>query len=516
MYLTQSLHRAVQQYPDRLASIFGERRRTYREVEDRVARLAAALLALDVKGGERVAILAANSDDYVEAYMGVWWAGAVINPVNTRWSAKEIVYSLNDCEASVLLVDANFLPMIDALREGTKSLRHVVFIGPGEVPDGMLSFDDLIANAPRAKDAYRQGDDLAAVMYTGGTTGFPKGVMLSHTNIALPCLSSVTTQYGYGGVFLHAAPLFHAATLVFMVGQFLNAGTYVVLPAFNPVTVMQAVSRHKVTDVFMVPAMIQMIVDHPECRNHDLSSLKTLWYGGSNISEAVLERAMAALPGCGFAQLYGLTEMCVTALLAPYFHTAEGRQGGKLRAAGQATAVSLVRVCDEQGEELPKGTVGEIWIAGPNVMQGYWNRPKETAAVLTASRWLRTGDGGYMDEQGLVYIVDRLKDMIISGGENVYAAEVENAIAQHPAVATCAVIGIPSEKWGEAVHAVVVLKPGHPPFSADELLAHCRALIAGYKCPRSVEFRAELPMSGAGKVVKNVLRDSYRSKEKSV
>lgn len=512
MYLTQSLHRAVQQYPNRIASIFGDRRRTYREVEERVAKLAGALLKLDVKPGDRIAILATNSDDYLETYMAVWWAGAVINPVNIRWSASEIVYSLNDCDASILLVDATYLSLAQTFRKDAKSLRHLIYMGEGEAPENMLSFNALMDAAPRAEDACCHGDDLAAVMYTGGTTGFPKGVMLSHTNIGLPCLSSVTTQFGYGDTFLHAAPMFHAATLVFMVGQFLNAGTHVIVPAFTPVAVMAAIERNKTSDVFLVPAMIQMIVDHPDCSKYDLSALKHVWYGGSTIVEAVLERAMAALPAAGFIQLYGLTEMPVTALLSPYFHTVEGRQGGKLRAAGQTTAISMLKICDPDGNELPRGAVGEVLIAGPNVMQGYWNKPAETAAALPGDGWMRTGDGAYMDDDGLVYIVDRLKDMFISGGENIYAAEVENAVAQHPSVATCAVIGVPSEKWGESVHAVVVLKPGQPQFLAEDLLAHCRKLIAGYKCPRSVEFRTELPMSGAGKVLKQALREPFKTR----
>lgn len=515
MYLTQSLHRAVQQYPDKIATIFGDRQRTYRELGGRVAKLAGALQNLDVKAGDRIAILAANSDDYLETYLAVWWAGAVINPVNIRWSAAEIVYSLNDCDASILLVDSTYVDLAQKFREDAKTLRHLIYMGQERPPEGMLSFDHIMETASCVEDSYRKGDDIAAVMYTGGTTGFPKGVVLSHTNIGLPCLSSVSAQYGYGSRFLHAAPMFHAATLVYMVGQLLNAGTHVIIPTFSPVAVMEAIQKEKTADVFLVPTMIQMIVDHPARIQYDLSALKHIWYGGSTIAEALLERAMAAFPNAGFIQLYGLTEMPVTALLSPYFHTTEGRKGGKLRAAGCATSITMVKICDTAGKELPRGSVGEIVIAGPNVMQGYWNKPAETAAALLESGWLRTGDGGYMDDDGLFYVVDRIKDMFISGGENIYAAEVENAIAQHPSVATCAVIGVPSEQWGETVHAVVVLKSGIHPFTAEELLAHCRKLIAGYKCPRSVEFRTELPISGAGKVLKHVLREPHRSKEQA-
>lgn len=268
------------------------------------------------------------------------------------------------------------------------------------------------------------------------------------------------------------------------------------------------IEKERVTDTLLVPTMIQMLVDHPAMTTCDASSLRLIQYGAAPISGAVLKRAFAALPGTAFMQLYGMTEMSpVIAVLPPECHSPEGSHAGKLRAAGRATLFAEVRVVDADGVEVPLGTPGEVVARGAGVMQGYWSKPIETAAAIREG-WMHTGDGGYLDEDGFLFITDRIKDMIVTGGENVYSVEVENAVAKHPAVAMCTVIGIPDEKWGETVHAVIVLKQGADA-TEDELKSHCKSLIAGYKCPRSIEFRDEIPLSGAGKLLKYVLRESY-------
>ncbi len=510
MYLTQALHRAVQQHPDRIASIFGTRRRSFAEFADRVARLAGALQRLGMKPGDRVAMLAMNSDRYLEYQMAVPWAGGVLNPCNVRWSVAEIAYSLNDSGSTILLVDDHFLSMVPQLRTDTVSLREVIHCGDGTAPTGTHSYEQLIAAASPVPDTIRRGDDLAGIFYTGGTTGFPKGVMLSHTNM----MSSGLAMRADGlaqpdGVYLHAAPMFHLADMGVAMPHWIEGNTHAIVAAFNPETVLDVMARDRVTHVLLVPTMVQMLVDHPAMQQpRDLSALHTIAYGASPMSEAVVERAMKALPGVGFIQAYGMTELSPLATLNPaWYHTAEGRKAGKLRSAGRASHCTEVKIVDAQGTEVPRGTVGEVIVRGPNVMQGYWNKPEQTAAALK-NGWMHTGDGAYMDEDGFIFIADRLKDMIISGGENIYSAEVENALAQHPAVAACAVIGIPSDQWGESVHAVVVLKPDVKP-EASELIDHCKALIAGYKCPRSVEFVAALPLSGAGKVLKTTLREPF-------
>ena len=518
MYMTQALHRAVQQHPDRIAVRFGNRQQTYRAFADRVARLAGALHKLGMQGGDRVAMLSLNSDRYLEYQMAVPWGGGVLNPCNIRWSAAEILYSLEDSGSTILLVDDSFCPMVQQFRGGASTLREVVYCGDGTPPAGMHSYEALLAAAEPAPDARRCDEDLAGIFYTGGTTGFPKGVMLSHTNL----YSSGLALRGEGlatpnGTYLHAAPMFHLADIGISMPHWLEGNTHSIIPAFNPELVLDTLERDRVTHLLLVPTMIQMLVDHPAMKKpRDLSALCAIAYGASPISEAVLERAMAALPGVGFVQAYGMTELAPVATINPaYYHTAEARPLGKLRSAGRACFVTEVRIVDALGEEVPRGTVGEVVVRGPNVMQGYWNKPELTAAAVRKG-WMHTGDGAWMDDDGFIFIADRLKDMIITGGENVYSAEVENALAQHPAVAACAVIGVPSEQWGEAVHAVVVRKPQQAA-STDELVAHCKTLIAGYKCPRSVDFVEALPLSGAGKVLKTKLRaPHWQGRERKV
>jgi acyl-CoA synthetase (AMP-forming)/AMP-acid ligase II len=266
---------------------------------------------------------------------------------------------------------------------------------------------------------------------------------------------------------------------------------------------MDAIARHRVTDMLLVPTMIQLLVDHPEARDHDLTSLRSVVYGASPISPAVLERAMKTVPGAEFTQAYGMTELSpVATILTPADHEA-----GHLRSAGRAAPHAEVRVVDPAGAPVPAGTVGEVAVRGGHVMQGYWNKPEETAAALRDG-WMHTGDGGYLDDQGYLYVVDRIKDMIITGGENVYSTEVENALAAHPAVAQCAVIGVPDDHWGERVHAVIVPHPGAS-VTLEELRAHAKTLIAGYKAPRSLEIAQALPLSGTGKVLKRELRQQH-------
>ena len=513
MQLTQAVHRAVATRPDGIATVCGDRRRTFREFRDRVARLANALHELGVAPGDRVGILSLNSDRYVEAYMGIPWAGAVFNPVNTRWSSTEIAYSLDDCDTRVLLVDDPFVPMVAELRAKSSSLTTLVHVGDQPTPDGMLSYEDLVAAHGPVPDARRGGTDLAGVMYTGGTTGFPKGVMLSHDAYVFNGLVLASDGAARAGdVALHAAPMFHVADFCLFNAVWVTGGTHVALSAFTPRAMLETLERERITATVLVPTMIQMLVDHPEARKFDLSALRTLLYGGSPISEAVLERAQRLLAGVQMTQVYGMTELApaVTALGAA-LHTPEGHARGKLRSAGLPVAGVEVRIVDSDGVDVPIGDVGEIIVRSPAVMTGYWGKTAETADAIGRAPnqgWMRTGDGGRLDDEGFVYVVDRVKDMIVSGGENVYSTEVEQVVAKHPAVAACAVIGVPDDQYGERVHAVIVLKDGQQA-TVDEIRDHCKTLIAGYKCPRSIDFVDALPMTGAGKVLKRTLRDPY-------
>lgn len=511
MFLTQPLHRMLQQSPDAPMTVYGDRTRTVRESADRIARLAGALRALRVTAGDRVAILAHNSDRYHEFLLATWWAGATVVPLNTRWSTQEIDFSLRDCGARVLFVDDAFVDQAARLGHPPATTVHC---GDGPAPGGMLSYEDLIAAENPVVDAGRGGEDLAGVFYTGGTSGTPKGVMLSHTNMVVSSLGSqVTGRLAEpGGRMLHSAPMFHLADLALWGTQNFVGGCHVILPGFDAAAVPAAIASHRPTSALLVPTMIQALVDHPGLGEHDLSSMRSIIYGGSPIPESVLRRAMDAFPGVAFTQAYGMTEAAPIATLLTGEDHAAGR---RLRSAGRAAVHGEVKVVDPGGAEVPRGTVGEVALRGAHIMRGYWGRPEESAQALREG-WLHTGDGAYMDDDGYLYIVDRLKDMIITGGENVYSTEVENAIGQHPAVAACAVIGLPDDDWGEAVHAVLVLREGRTA-TADEIRQHTKSLIAGYKAPRSVEFTDALPLSPAGKILKRELRaPHWRHSDRSV
>jgi len=510
MQLTSIIRRAAEVNPTGAATIFGDRRQTWPAFVTRVAKLAGALQGQGMGAGDRVALLALNSDRYVEYFYAVVWGGGAMMPLNIRWSAAECAYALNDAGAEILLVDEAFKGMAPALLEGVKGLKTLIYCGDGDTPEGMLSYEEILTAAAPAPDAGRSGEDLAGIFYTGGTTGFPKGVMLSHKNLYVGGISnSEGVKLVDGSVYLHAAPMFHIADLLFFVAVTFAAGTHVVIPMFTPDATLAAIEAHRPSHVLLVPVMLQMVLQSPAMATADVSSLRLIAYGASPITESVLIEAFEKFPNARFLQAFGQTELSpVATILGTEYHVTEGPNAGKLRSAGKPTRVCEIRIVDENDTTLPNGEIGHIIVKGPITMLGYWNKPEVTAETIKDG-WVYTGDGGYIDDEGFVYLVDRLKDMIVSGGENVYSVEVENALAQHPAVATSAVIGIPSDDWGEAVHAIVILNPGME-VTAEALREHCHTLIAGYKCPRSIEFRTEpLPLSGANKVLKTELRKPF-------
>ena len=506
MQITQFLRQAATLNPQRTATICGDRRRTWAEVADRVPRLAGALRGLGVADGAFVAVLAMNSDRYVELFHAIPWAGGCFAPMNVRWSAAENAHALRDCGARVLCVDDAFAEQGIALAGAFPGLV-LVHMGDMPTPAGMLGYEALVATTPAMPDCGRGGNDPYAVFYTGGTSGLPKGVLFTHQAL---CMASVAylamlpetedLSFAYVGGFFHFSAA-NAALYITLAG-----GTHVVLPKFDPVLMMQAIAEHRVTNAVMVPTMVTMMLNHPDFDRYDLTSLRTLVYGGSPMPEALMSEATARLPGWRFWQIYGMTETGGFATMLRWRdHRFDGPTAHRIRSCGQPAPGVEVRIVDAEGRDVPRGAFGEIVMRSDYQMAGYLNQPDQTAATLRDG-WVFSGDAGRMDEDGYLYVEDRVKDMIVSGGENVFSVEVERALYAHPAVMQAAVIGIPSDAWGEAVHAIVVPKPGAEVTEAA-LIAHCRTLIGGYKCPKSVSFQSEpLPVGPGGKIQKALLR----------
>lgn len=509
MQITQVLRRAVQVNADAEATVMGSRRRNYRQLYDRVARLAGALRALGIDKGDRVAILALNSDRYMEYFFAVWWTGAVVVPLNTRWASAEHHYALEDSGAKALFYDQNFSSSLPELATALPESAAFVCVDNGPMADGVLGHDDLIDNHAPIADAGCRDEDLAGIFYTGGTTGRSKGVMLSHRNLLFNGLNS-EASIGYGPVprYLHAAPMFHMADLLNILAVTVKAGQHSFQASFDPAETLRIMTAEKVTLTLLVPTMVNMVVNHKDA--HMAADLACrIIYGASPMPEAVLRASIAKFPKWEFIQAYGMTELSPLATTMSWAeHVLEGPRAVQLKSCGRAVLGCELNILDNNNQPLPCGQIGQIAVRGDNVMQGYWKRPDLSAEVLHDG-WMLTGDAAYMDENGFVYIVDRVKDMIISGGENVYSAEVEQTVYTHPAVLECAVIGVPDEKWGERVHAIVRLREGRNADEAD-IINHCRSQIGGYKCPRSASFTDQpLPLSGAGKILKTELRKPF-------
>lgn len=488
----------------------GERVHTWPEFIDRVARAASAMRLMGIQEGDRVGIMALNSDRYLEALFAINWAGAVSVPMNIRWSMEENVYSARDSGISLLIVDDRF---IDAARKLSAALEEeikLLHFCEAEATEGFSSWDEIVETSSPVEPVKTSFDDLAGIYYTGGTTGFPKGVMLSHRALWVNALSVVRElKFDCNTIYLHAAPMFHLADGTVSACATIAGSSHTFIPAFTAKDTLYAISTRRVSASVLVPAMIDMLMAEPEFENSDISSLRSLVYGASPMPEPTLLRAMELLPQVEFTQAYGQTEMGPVVTLLPHVnHTLEGSKS-KIRSAGLPITCVQVRIMNEECVEVEQGEPGEIWVRGPSAMDGYWNKPEQTASTMVDG-WVKTGDVAYQDEEGFIYICDRAKDMIITGGENVFSAEVENAVLSHDKVSAVAVIGIPDEKFGEKIHAIIVQTEGTRGITFEEIYDHCHALIAGYKCPRSIEIRNEpLPLSGAGKVLKKDLRAPY-------
>jgi len=491
MIYTHSLGRGVRYYSERTAIMSGEKRLTFRELHDRVAKIAGALCRHGFGSGDRLALLLPNVPEYIELAYACAWLGVIAVPLNTRLTAPEIDH---------ILADANPRGLIRH-----SSLPVPTVKTPWQL---VLNEEPLDVQSDIPPDPIYNPEALLALVYTSGTTGRPKGVALTHANVlANVHFLNYWMPYQEGGVYLHAAPMFHIVDfpLLFAAPAF---GTYqVTIPKFTPQSFCEIVASERVSYTLLVPTMINMLTQFSELKNYDLSSLERLGYGGSPMAPELIHRVREILPNLKLVQGYGLSETGFLTGLLDHEHTPD-----RLLSCGRSCPGIDVRIVDESGKELVAGQRGELVARGANVMHGYWNIPDETTRAFREGMF-RTGDIGYQDADGYFFIMDRLKDMIVTGGENVYCGEVEAVIYSHPAVSEAAVFGVPDPKWGELVMACVVLKAGAT-LSAADLIAFCRKSLAHYKVPHRIEFSdTPLPKSGTGKILKRILRDRFWSNQ---
>jgi acyl-CoA synthetase (AMP-forming)/AMP-acid ligase II len=506
MLVGDILHNSAARAPDRIALIGRGRRLTYAEFEQSANRLANALLDLKLDKGAKVAILSANRPDYAIAYFAIAKTPYVSAHCSTRSIASELVYVLSRVEADVLILEADFSRMMQEVLPELSKTPTLILLDESTELEGATYIDDFVDgfSADVPADAPDESDGLAITL-TGGTTGFPKAVLVSHK---ARCASAVAAAEEFGlnenDIVMASTPLFHTAGLFVWFGTAVLQGTTIVFPdAWDPVSFMQLVEAENVTAAFLVPSQLNDLITHPEFSVERLKTLHNIGYAGAPMSRALFDRVKSMLPHVSFTENYGQSEAC------PITIRCEQHGEEKLGTVGKAASNAELGIVDEEGSPLPAGEIGDIVTRGAQVFDEYFNDPDETAAAFRlADGWLLTGDVGFVDEDGFLTLVDRSKDMLVSGAENVYPVEIENALYQHEAVAECAVFGIPHERWGEVPAANVVLSP-NASISEDELIDFCATRIARFKRPRLIKFVDSLPKTAVGKIRKNELRAPY-------
>ena len=496
--------------PEAEFAIDERRSLTYGEALRESNRIANALVASGLDVGDRIAVLAKNCVEYAVLYNAASKAGVVPVPLNFRLAPAEWEYIVNDAGAKLLIARGELVAAIDSVRSGLGAVKQMIALG-SEVPAGWQGFDDWSGAQPEtAPDRALSHDDDVYQMYTSGTTGRPKGAVITHRALSFQLFQAITTMRSQpGDRVLIVAPMYHAAAAVTQFNAATWGGSLYIQEDFNPAEVVRALDEERIANATLVPAMIQAcLVMVPDVKERKYADFNLLVYGASPIAAETLRQAMDTF-GCDFVQGYGMTETtaALTYLMPEDHERALAGREELLLSAGRPLLGTEIKIVDEEGNRVPNGSVGEICGRGPQLMKGYWNLPDATAEALRDG-WMHTGDAGMLDDDGYVYVQDRTKDMIVSGGENVYPREVEDAIFQHPAVADVAVIGIPSERWGEEVKAIVVVKDGAQA-SADDIVQHCKGLLGSFKQPRSVDFIDELPRNPSGKVLKKELRKPF-------
>ena len=492
--------------PHRVAIHYEGRHLSYGELDRRTNQVANGLLAEGLRPQTRVAILSKNAPAFFELWFGAAKADLVLVPVNFRLAPPEVAYVVEDAGAELLFVSADFYPVVEKVAGELKSVRRIIALDGGHAswPD----YTSWVAAQSASDPAVRIATDHCAIqMYTSGTTGYPKGAQLSHANL-LTLLPGALRQFGNwhdNDVNLVCMPLFHIGGSGWGLVGFYRGIETVLMRDPDPAAILRLIPEYRITKAFLVPALLLFLLQTPQCRTTDFSSLELIVYGASPAPVDLVRNALKAF-GCDLAQVYGLTETTgAITYLPPEDH---GEQAGaRLKSCGKAMTGVELRVVDAAGNDVATGEVGEIACRSPQIMLGYWNQPEATSRAMRGG-WFHTGDAGYLDQDGYLYIYDRVKDMIISGGENIYPAEVESALFGHPAVADVAVIGVPDDQWGEAVKAFVVRKPGVE-VTPDELIGFARERIAAYKVPRSIDFIDALPRNPTGKILKRELRKPF-------
>lgn len=496
-------------YPQKTAVIEGSVQYNFYEFNNRVNRLSNAIIGLGLQKGEKVAVLNHNCFQYIEIYFALAKAGTPSVPLNFRLNKDELAYVINHSESGALLFGSKYLPIVEEIKSELSNVKHFICIDTQVT--GFINYDTIMEDASDIEpDVEIAEEDIVILGYTGGTTGLPKGVMTSHRNLITSCYNTaIEMAIAPDSRYLNAPPLFHAGDAMGMFGFSFVGGTNVVMSAFSPEEAFIHIDRFRITHPLFVPAMIIYMLQYPDINKFDLSSLQTVLYGTAPMPLAPLKQAMATFK-CGFLQVYGATETFVPiSMLKPEDHIIDedATITRRMESAGREVIGVEVKVVDDNENEVSPNEVGEIIVKGNNVMSGYWQQPDLTQKVLR-NGWYYTGDMGKVDPDGYIYIVDRKKDMIITGGENVYPKEVENVLGAHPAVQEVAVIGVPHEIWGEAVKAFIIIKQGKN-VDQDALKKLCKDKLAGYKQPQSFEFVEDLPRSSAGKILKREIREKY-------